>query len=118
VNIDSSKNDKTNSVASEDGMEENKAEENMEQKKTNTSEEFCKLESSVCAGILFDNEGAMLVARTLGLDKVTPDGTVTSFCDLSSLDKGSDYYFKSPFIWDMKYDSNNDIIAAAQDRIL
>jgi hypothetical protein len=59
-----------------------------------------------------------VVARPLGLDKVTPDGTVTTFCDLSSLDKGLDYYFKSPFIWDMKYDSNNDIIAAAQDRIL
>lgn len=84
----------------------------------NLWEEFCNIDSDVCGGILFDKEGNMLVARPLGLDKVTPEGTVTMSCDLSVLEKGTDYYFRSPFIWDMKYDNNNNIIAAAQDRIL
>jgi DNA-binding beta-propeller fold protein YncE len=84
----------------------------------NVWEEFCSIGSDVCAGILFDKEGNMLVARQLGIDKVTPEGTVTTFCDFSGLEKRKDYYFKSPFIWDMKYDNDNNIIAAAQDRII
>lgn len=81
-------------------------------------EDFCEIDTHVCGGILFDEEGNMLVARPLGLDKVNRDGIVTTFCDLSTLESGMDYYFKSPFIWDMKYDSNKNIIAASQDRIL
>lgn len=84
----------------------------------NEAKDFCILDTSVCGGILFDKEGNMLVARPRGLDRVTADGSVVTFCDLSGLDKGQDYYFRSPFIWDMKYDSDNNIIAAAQDRIL
>ncbi len=84
----------------------------------NVWEEFCKLDTGVCGGILFDKEGYMLVGRPGALDKVSLDGTVTTFCDLSVLEKGRDYYFKSPFIWDMKYDKDNNIIAAAQDRIV
>jgi DNA-binding beta-propeller fold protein YncE len=84
----------------------------------NEAEDFCELDTDVCGGILFDREGNMLAARPLGLDKVASDGSVVPFCDLSKLEKGRDYYFKSPFIWDMKYDSDNNIIAAAQDRIL
>ncbi len=81
-------------------------------------EEFCSIDSNVCGGILLDKDGNMLIARQLGLDKVNPEGNITSSCDLNVLEKGKDYYFKSPFIWDMKYDNNNNIIAAAQDRIL
>ncbi len=84
----------------------------------NAYEDFCEIDTHACGGILFDKEGSMLVARPQGLDKVTSGGIVTTFCDLSLLEKGNDYYFKSPFIWDMKYDSDNNIIAAAQDRIL
>lgn len=84
----------------------------------NVWETFCTLDTNVCAGILFDKKGNMLVAGQSGLDKVTPDGTVTTFCDLSVLEEGKYYYFDSPFIWDMKYDKDNNIIAAAQDRIL
>lgn len=81
-------------------------------------EEFCVINSDVCGGIFFDREGNMLVARPHGLDKVTPEGTITTSFDFSSLDKGKDYFFRSPFIWDMKFDNENNIIAAAQDRIL
>ncbi len=81
-------------------------------------EDFCEIDTHACGGILFDEEGNMLVARPKGLDKVSSDGTVTSFCDLNTLEKGLDYYFSSPFIWDMKFDSNKNIIAACQDRIL
>jgi sugar lactone lactonase YvrE len=88
------------------------------EEKENVWEEFCKLDTGVCGGILFDKEGNMLVGRPGALDKVSPDGTVTTLCDLSVLEKGRDYYFKSPFIWDMKYDKDNNIIAAAQDRIV
>lgn len=81
----------------------------------NVCEEFCSIGSDVCGGILLDKDGNMLVARQLGLDKVTPKGNIISSYDLN--EKGKDYYFKSPFIWDMKYDNDNNIIAAAQDRI-
>ena len=84
----------------------------------NVWEEFCRIDAGVCGGILFDKEGNMLVARPFALDKVSLDGTVTTFCDLSALEKGRNYVFKSPFIWDMKYDNDNNIIAAAQDRIV
>lgn len=84
----------------------------------NSFEEYCTLDTEVCGGILFDNEGAMIVAKPFGLDKVFPDVTVKAFCDFSSFEDKKDYYFPSPFIWDMKYDSNNNILAAAQDRIL
>ncbi len=84
----------------------------------NAFKEYCTLDTKVCGGILFENDGAMIVAKPFGLDKVFPDGTVEAFCDFSSLEDRKDYYFPSPFIWDMKYDSNNNILAAAQDRIL
>jgi hypothetical protein len=90
----------------------------VEMSSVNVWEEFCSIGSDVCGGILFDKGGSMLVARQLGLDKITPEGTITTLCDFSVLEKGKDYYFRSPFIWDMKYDNDNNIIAAAQDRII
>lgn len=87
-------------------------------KSVNVWEEFCSIGSDVCGGLLFDRNGDMLVARELGLEKVNREGTVAPLYDFSVLDKRKDYYFKSPFIWDMKYDRDNNIIAAAQDRII
>lgn len=108
------------------GLVENKSEENkivemkevIEMKSKNVYEDVCQIDSNVCAGILFEKEGTMLVASHLGLNRVTSDGTISLFCDFSQLKKGYNYYFISPLIWDMKYDNDNNIIAVAQDRIL
>ncbi len=81
-------------------------------------EEFCRIGSDVCGGLLFDKSGGLLVARPRGLDRVTPEGMVSVFCDVGGPGDAKDYYFQSPFIWDMKYDGDNNIIAAAQDRII
>lgn len=114
IEVTDNKVDSTMPKVSEEASEPEEVELSTE----NASEDFCEIDTNVCGGIFFDNEGNMVVARPLGLDKVTADGRVTSFCDLSTLEMGKNYYFKSPFIWDMKYDSNKNIIAAAQDRIL
>jgi DNA-binding beta-propeller fold protein YncE len=90
----------------------------IEVKSENVYEDFCQVDSNVCAGILFDKEGTMLVASPLGLNRISSDGTVSLFCDFSNLKKGYNFHFISPLIWDMKYDNDNNIIAAAQDRIL
>lgn len=105
-------------VVLEEGNDSSEIKEIVEMRSENVWEEFCTIGSNVCGGILFDKKGNMLVGRQLGLDQVTPEGTITTLCDLSVLDKGKDYYFRSPFIWDMKYDRDNNIIAAAQDRII
>lgn len=107
-----------NSIALAEGDKSSRTKEIVEMKLENEWEEFCVIGSNVCGGILFDKKGNMLVGRKRGLDQVTPEGTMTTLYDLSELEKGKDYYFSSPFIWDMKYDKENNIIAAAQDRIL
>ena len=108
----------SNSIVLEDGDKTTEMKEIVDMSSVKVWEEFCTIESDVCGGICFDKEGNMLVARQLGLDKVTPEGTLTTLYDFSVLEKGKDYYFKSPFIWDMKYDKDNNIIAAAQDRLI
>lgn len=89
--------------------------------------EFCSIGHDVCGGLIFDKKGNMLVARQKGLEIVTSDGKAAPLYDFSEIVKDDthnirdtikDYYFKSPFIWDMKYDKDNNILAAAQDRIL
>ncbi len=83
--------------------------------------EFCNIGYDVCGGLLFDKKGNMLVARQKGLEMVNKEGVVTPLYDFTELDKDNtckDYYFQSPFIWDMKYDNDNNILAAAQDRII
>lgn len=91
---------------------------NKQGKVDNTSKIFAEIKGSVAAGIIFDNRGNAFVARDGSLNKVTPDGKITEFCSLKELPKGKDYYFESPLIWDMTFDKDNNILAAAQDRIL
>lgn len=110
-------NEKT-SPAIQEGEQTSEKKEIEEMSSATVWEQFCNIDARVTGGILFDQGGNMLVARPYGLEKVTPEGEVTTVCDLSELEKGKNYYFSSPFIWDMKYDKENNIIAAAQDRIL
>ncbi len=84
----------------------------------NECEQFALLNTSVAGGLFFDKEGNMLVGKPSSLEKVSVAGEVTTFCDLNEPGKKRNYFFNSPFIWDMKYDKDNNIIAAAQDRIL
>jgi len=80
---------------------------------------FTDTTASVGAGIIFDDNGNMFVGRIGQLEKVSPDGKVSLFCDLTELPAGGhNYYYKSPLIWDMAIDADGDILAAAQDRIL
>ncbi len=60
----------------------------------------------------------MFVGKNGALVKVTPDGKTAEFCSLRDLPKGKDYNLLSPLIWGMEFDANDNIIAAAQDRIL
>ncbi len=78
---------------------------------------FAELEGEVSAGIIFDNNKIMYVAKNEELLKITPDGKVSTFCSFKDLPKGLDYYFTSPLIWDMTFDKDGNILAAAQDRI-
>ncbi len=87
-------------------------------KSKNDYEDFCQVEANVCAGILFEKEGTMLVASPIGLNRVASDGTMSLFCDFSQVNKRYNFHFISPLIWDMKYDKDHNIIAAAQDRII
>lgn len=79
---------------------------------------FTEINGKVTAGILFDQNKAMYVAKEDELLKVTPDGKVSTFCSFKDLSEGKDYYFSSPLIWDMTFDKEGNILAAAQDRIL
>ena len=102
---------------------------NMTQKQNSTSESsvikqeskaevFTNINGKVGAGIIFDNNKNMFVARDGELDKVTPDGKVKTLCNFEDLSEGKNYYFNSPLIWDMTFDNQGNILAAAQDRIL
>ncbi|MBH1939948.1 SMP-30/gluconolactonase/LRE family protein [Mobilitalea sibirica] len=92
--------------------------ENGENKDEIKAEIFADLNGKVGAGIIFDNDENMFVAKDGELVKVTPSGEVRTFCSLQELPKGKDYYFNSPLIWDMTFDQQGNILAAAQDRIL
>ncbi len=82
------------------------------------AEIFTETNGTVTAGILFDQNNTMYVAKDQELLKITPDGLVTSLCSFQDLPNRKDYYFKSPLIWDMTFDNEGNILAAAQDRIL
>lgn len=85
---------------------------------TKKAEVFAQLDATVTAGILFDDKGHMFVSRNGGLDMITPEGQVSAFCSYEELSTLKDYYFKSPLAWDMVWDEEGNILAAAQDRIL
>ena len=70
------------------------------------------------AGILFDDDQTMYVAVDKGLFKVTPDGNVSPFCLFEDMPAIMNYCYPSPTIWDMTFDKEHNILAAAQDRIL
>ncbi len=79
---------------------------------------FAEINGFVSAGIIFDNNKSMYVAKNDELVKVTPDGTVSTFCSFADITDTKNYYFNSPLIWDMTFDSDGNILAAAQDRII
>jgi hypothetical protein len=86
--------------------------------KIGASSLFVPLEAKVGAGIIFDGKGTMFAATDGKLLAITPEGKASTFCDLSALPKGKDYFFPSPLIWGMAFDSSGNILAAAQDRVL
>lgn len=80
---------------------------------------FAKLDGKMTsAGILFDEEQTMYVAIDKGLFKITPDGNVSPFCSFEDSPSTRNYCYPSPTIWDMTFDKEHNILAAAQDRIL
>lgn len=81
-------------------------------------EVFANIKGSMGAGIFFDRKDRMLIAKKGGIDQVTPDGTVSVFCDFSDIQSDNHYYFNSPLVWGMVTDREGNILAAAQDRIL
>lgn len=85
---------------------------------TENAKVFTEINGRVSAGIIFDDNNSMYIAKDKELLKVSPDGTVSVFCSFKDLEKGKDYYFSSPLIWDMIFDKQGNILAAAQDRIL
>lgn len=70
------------------------------------------------AGILMGEDGSVYIGVPKKLYKVTSDGEKTVFCDMSDISDVTDHTFQSPCIWDMYFDQEGNIIAAAQDRIL
>jgi len=79
---------------------------------------FTAIHGTVGAGIVCDGQGSMFVGKNGCLLRITPDGRTAVHCNLDALPKGKDYYFKSPLIWDMVFDADGTLVAAAQDRIL
>jgi hypothetical protein len=86
-------------------------------KEIHKAEIFADLNGKVGAGIIFYND-FMIAAKDGELLKITPDKKISVFCGLKDLPEGRNYYYDSPLVWDMKLDKDNNIIAAAQDRIL
>lgn len=74
--------------------------------------------SNVTAGILFDDDNAMYVAKNDELLKITSDGIVSTFCSFTDISKKTRFCYTNPLIWDMTFDNDGNILAAAQDRIL
>jgi DNA-binding beta-propeller fold protein YncE len=79
---------------------------------------ICSFMESAAAGILLADDGSLFVGVPRKLYKVSPDGKKSLFSDFSDIADVTDHTFESPFIWDMYFDGEGNIIAAAQDRIL
>jgi hypothetical protein len=82
------------------------------------TEIFAVINGKVGAGIVCDDQGKMYVGKNGAILKVTPNGSVSTLCDLTGLPRGKDYYFLSPLAWEMIIDPDGSIVVAAQDRIL
>ena len=81
-------------------------------------EEFVKIKG-LLHGIVFDNKGHMFVGRNgKEILKVSPNGSVSSFTEIK---EAEGYFVEGPgqtFLYDMEFDSQGHLIAAAEDRVL
>ncbi len=81
-------------------------------------EEFVKIEG-LLHGIVFDDRGHMFVGKNgKEIIKVSPDGTISLFTEIKEADG---YFIEGPghtFLYDMEFDSQGLLYAAAEDRIL
>jgi hypothetical protein len=81
-------------------------------------EEFVKIEG-LLHGIVFGENGHMYVGRNgKEILKISPDGTVILFADIKEADG---HFIEGPghtFLYDMEFDSQGLLYAAAEDRIL
>lgn len=79
---------------------------------------FAELDGNVASGIIFDNEGHMIVGKDKEILRISPKGEATVLCSFREIEAKKHYYFESPLVWDMVLADEGVIYAAAQDRIL
>lgn len=120
--VSENNNDKPQAKASQSGTEASKANskttESGNGSTSNKAQVFTNVNGDLGGGIICDNNGNMFVSKEGGLDKITPDGKISTFCSFSGSPRGNDYSYRSPFIWGMVFDKEGNILAASQDRVL